>query len=189
MPPENEQQQQDGQGQQQEPTGSELRTQFESQLEATNRRHNAALALVRANPTLDTDSPPVRAFLEQYDGEPTLEAVREAAAVWHLLPAEPSGSTEEQTTPPVVPPEQQRQTQERQQLAGTPGEPVAGEANPNPHEAGLAAFHQAVAQGTSREDAAAHYYDRVVDAAGKGDARALLNMDKWREENGLLQPR
>lgn len=173
-----------------------LRTDFETQ-KAVLQRENL---LLRAVPGLDTTTEPVQAFLERYQGEMTAEAIAAKAKDWGIAAPAPASTTTETTTttpgstetpPPAnttgteTPPaegDEARQAAERTALANGTQAPVSPDAQAHPANVGLANFHKQLAEGSTREDAAAAGIDPIIAAAANGDERVLWTPNKHREK-------
>jgi hypothetical protein len=124
------------------------------------------LAFVKAG--VDTDSPLGQLAMTGYAGD------LEPAKIKEFMETLGAGTTpppaQEQPTPEEI-----AATQQRQQVAS--GSIPPNNAPPpvaDPRQEGLTKFHEALKEGASREDASAEFYDRLIDAAAKGDQRVLL---------------
>lgn len=153
-----------------EPTGGELRSQFEAQL-AEQKRENAML---RAG--IDLDSPLGAMFAKAYDGDLTTDAVK--AAFVQLAPAAPAApapdpaATPEQT-PPAPAPDDSALFDEAGRLIGS-GTPPTGDNGPHPGRAGVDDYWSALRDGKTEEEAEALGLDRILAAGMAGDPRVSL---------------
>jgi hypothetical protein len=140
----------------------------------TAARLERELAFTKAG--IDTDTGVGKLLFQSYDGDPTKDAVLAAAAEYGITPATPEAPAPE---PPAIPDDERNMSRERQQLA-TGSEPPAPAQEGHPAEVGLAEFLKARSQGVAREDAADHYFGRVIAAAAKGDKRVIWDADAHR---------
>lgn len=160
-----------------------------SQAEA-NAASNAELARENAflKAGVDLESPVGKMFTRAYDGELDADAIKaEAAQVGALL----DRSDQPTTTPGAtsVTPDDIRQTQERQALAndGVPPGLVDDGSDVDPLDEGYRRYHERLAAGARREDAAAEVIDRIIDAAARGDERVLYDPQRWAAEQARAQ--
>lgn len=130
------------------------------------------LAIVTAG--VDISTPAGQFFAENYKGELDPEVVKaQAIAVGAAKAPEP---------PAPEPPADNSQANERLGLGAGDAAGVGTLADEHPVDAGFQAFNAALASGSSRQRAAAHVFDRIIDAAAKGDQRVIHNEAAWREE-------
>lgn len=120
---------------------------------------------------VDLDSELGKLMFDGYKGDLNADAVKAyAETVGAGRPATP-GATAEQLA----------EQREREGLTGDIPPPIVEE-SPDPWEAGYKEFNKRVAKGATRENAAAEVFDRVIDAAARGDERVLFDSERWREE-------
>jgi hypothetical protein len=141
------------------------------------------LAFVKAG--IDTDAGVGKLLLQQFDGEPTKEAVLAAAAEYGITVGAPAETPQQE-----IPAEEQAQTRERANLA-TGAEVPAGTPSPDPIAVGYQEFHELRAGGTPQADAADAVIGRIFEAAYKDhDPRVLHNQERYLDENrGSSRPR
>ena len=133
------------------------------------------LAFVKAG--IDTDAGVGKLLLQQFDGEPTKEAVLAAAAEYGITVGAPTPVVEE------IPAEEQAQTRERAALS-TGAEVPAGIPDPDPIAAGYQEYHELRTTGVPQNDAADAVIGRVLEAAyAKHDPRVLHNQEQYLAEN------
>lgn len=153
------------------PAIAELRQRAEqaAQFEKDLAKRDREVAFLRAG--IDTDTKLGKLFLGSYDGDLTPDAIKAEAKELGITPAgsppPPSGEGEGLT------PEEKKASEERARLAAgsqddgytpPPGDPAAE---------GLAEFHRRIDKGTRREEAAAEFVSRQIDAAVRGDERVI----------------
>lgn len=124
---------------------------------------------------IDTDSRLGKLALAGYDGDLTVDAVKAFAAE--------IGVTGTVASPPAVEisDDERALAQDRAVLAGGRTDP-AEDRGENPIVAGLQAFNARMQRGSTREHASGEFYDRIFDAAAKGDARTLYDPQRFRDE-------
>lgn len=151
-----------------------------AQAEAAAARRE--LAFVKAG--IDTDAGVGKLLLQQFDGEPTKEAVLAAAAEYGITVGAPEPVHVE------IPADEQAQTRERANLA-TGAEVPGGMPKPDPIEVGYAEFAEARTTGVPLNDAADHVIGRILEAAYKDhDPRVLHDQNAYLAENrGSSRPR
>jgi hypothetical protein len=111
-----------------------------------------------------------KAFVDQYDGKLDADSIKEAAIQYGIY-------REEGANPGGKPADQAQVEADRLALQNAGAVPDVGEQPPSEHpgKVGLAEFDRRVKQeGIRREDAVAEVFDRLVDAAVKGDTRVLV---------------
>lgn len=137
------------------------------------------LALVKALPGVDLDSPLGKMFAGAYDGKLDAEAIKAAAAEVGLVAADPEPEPEPQVDPLDI--EAQRQ---REALNRGPSTPPASDDEialaVHPKDRAMTKFQEAMKKGLPREKAAGQYFDEMVSAAVGGDERATW--DGWTED-------
>lgn len=126
---------------------------------------------------IDTDSRIGKLALAGYDGDLTVEAVKAFGQEIGAIGAAPS-------TPAVdITDDERALAQDRQVLAGARTDPAEDQGE-HPALLGVREFHAAVQRGVPRDNAAGHFFDRVFDAAAKGDQRVLYDPDRFKAEMG-----
>lgn len=135
------------------------------------------LAFVKAG--VDTDKPLAKVLLGQYSGELTKDSVQEflkGLGAETLLSSTPApAATTDANTDPVATDEERAAAQARKTLAAGNSNPDDGsKSQVHPWEGGLSDFHDAMARGVDRKDAAVHAFNKVFAAAAEGDARVLV---------------
>lgn len=111
------------------------------------------------------------------DGNIDRDKVRaKAIAVGLVSDGEPPPTDEPPTDPAT-----NTETADRLTIGagGTPP-PTPQVPDPDPATAGLENFERAIQAGRSRENAAAEFFDRVIDAGAKGDERVIYDPDRDR---------
>jgi hypothetical protein len=139
------------------------------------------LAFVKAG--IDTDAGVGKLLLQQFDGEPTKEAVLAAAAEYGITVGTPEPAEVE------IPADEQAQTRERAALA-TGAEVPGGTPDPDPYAAGYAEYNQLRETGVPLADAADAVIGRVFEAAYlHKDPRVLHNQAAYEAANrGSARP-
>lgn len=113
------------------------------------------------------------AFARDYDGKlDDPDAIRNAAVEWGLW--KPEGS--DASTDKVTPADQAQIDADRQLLQQGGLNPDLSQAPPaeHPGKVGLRRFDEELAAGKRRSDAFPELFDRLVDAANKGDSQVLV---------------
>lgn len=107
-------------------------------------------------------------LLKTYDGDLTVEAIQtEAREVGAIRDPDPRPKEREPD------PDERRQSRERADLASESGAPSA---NPeNPYDEAIAAFDEARKGGERREVAAGAAFQKILEAAQRGDQRVFVN--------------
>jgi hypothetical protein len=154
-----------------QPTGRDLRTQFESQLGHKDRE---ILALKAG---IDTDNPLGAMFVQGYTGEPTKEAMKAAfdEALSGLVPAAPPAEPATEPPPATGPTAQERTAHVDATELASQSLPPGPESKPHPGQAGVDAYWQAIRTGSPVESAEALGLDTILHAAMvDADPRVLL---------------
>lgn len=169
-----------------ESSPADLRAEFERQLFAGK----VELAFTRAG--IDTTGPAGQAMIEKYaganvgskelrDAALAAEKLTAVAKEWGLVkdatpPANETpapdapASASDPATPPVTPDEADAH-RSSDTLANGGVAPDPEDSNAHPAEVGLAMAQKRLQEGGTEREAAAEYFDRVVDAGAKGDPR------------------
>lgn len=163
------------------PTPAQLREAAERGRQAS--RENAFL---RAG--IDVDSPAGQMFMASYQGDLDREKIQDG---WQAI-ASQFAPPPESPQPPVPqqqpqgeqpPPQATAEELERQRMMSdisTGTLPPDQQIPPDPVMEGYAAFQSSMQSGQTREEASAHLTQRLVDAAVKGDERAIWS--GWTDE-------
>jgi hypothetical protein len=173
---------------------ADLRTKFE----ASQFTLQTELALTRAG--YDTTSKVGQAFLADVAAAAagkkealTGDLFEKAAKDWGLAPTPAAAPAAQEPATPAAPATQQQQegatpapatqtgtgTQEADahrvadELGNTGEVPDPDASTAHPADVGLGKFQGRLQEGATPDEAAAEYFDRMVDAGGKGDARVL----------------
>lgn len=161
-------------------SAADLRSNFETQL----FQRDVELAFTRAG--IDTTKPAAQAMVEKYaqanKGDKaalTADKLLEVAKEWGVVEvpkpadAEPPAATAETPAPAADPTTAAEAEAHRtaDDLANSGETPDPDGSTANPAEVGLAMAQKKLAEGGTEAEAAAEYFDRVVDAGGKGDSR------------------
>lgn len=169
-------------------TPSELREAYErAKNEAAEA--NAQLAVQGATAKeniflragVDIDTPLGKLFFNGYDGELDVDKVKAYAA-------EIGATGPKLEDAETIPVDERQQQKVRDGLAGEPA-PVVTEPETDPWKDGYAAFNDRIARGDTRDRAATEVFDRIIDAATKGDERVIYDPQRWREEQAGLYVR
>lgn len=159
------------------PLVKELREQLAARPSAEEYRK---LAFTAAG--VDLESKAGQYLLKGYEGDLSVEAIRaeaeQANALKAVEPAAPGPPTQEPGT--TTAPEDRGQASERSALATAATQPGAIEQR-DPRTVGLEEFQKELANGAQRDDAAAQFVDRVIDAAAKGDKRVIHDQNAWNQ--------
>lgn len=156
-----------------------------SDIRAMEKRASEAAALARENAFLKAgipvDSGPGKLLFKAYDGEPTAEAVLEAAEEYGIKPntseqpaeSEAGGQPEQgRQRETAYEPTEQGSTEQRAALR-TGATPSDG--SQNPRRQALDEAQRIMDEGGRREDAMVHALRRLATAAVEGDNRVLVN--------------
>lgn len=156
-------------------TIDDYRAAMDRAAKAERRAEQADRTSAMAIAGIPTGTAPGAAFVEKYTGKlDDVEAIRAAAVEWGLW--KPEGSDANPATP-STPADQAQVDADRAALQNAGAALNPGDQPPSRHpaEEGLDRFYQRVqTEGARREDAFPEIFDRLVDAAVKGDERVLV---------------
>lgn len=145
--------------------------------EKAAKADSAERELVFLKAGIDTDTAVGKLALRGYDGDLTVDAVKAFGTEIGAIGAAP-------TTPAVeITDDERALAQDRQILAGARTDPVEDQGE-HPALQGVKEFHGAIQRGVPRDNASGHFFDRVFDAAAKGDPRVLYDPDRFKQEIG-----
>ena len=134
------------------------------------------LAFMQAG--VDTSSKVAQRLMETYDGALTAEDVSAFALELELVkpPADPGDEAPKS------------QTQERRNLSAESAEPAAYEPpDVSPILQGFEEYHEARKTGTSKDDASAAIFGKILEAAANGDERTIFDPAAHREKVRLIE--
>lgn len=159
-----------------------LREAAERGKTATKERDEALRKLALVEAGVDTKSPVGKMFMKAYDGPLKEDAI--VAAWQELAPVtgNPEPPPEPEPTAPEPTAEQRSETEQRRILTSAgAGDTPNEQPPPNPVEAGYAEFHERLKSGDGRDKAAGSVFAHLIEAAGRGDERAIW--DGWSKED------
>jgi hypothetical protein len=148
-----------------EETIDQLRAKADEVTRATRELDLAKreIAFVRAG--VPTESKPAQAFIRDYEGELTTDAIHQAAVEWNLWKPEGSDATSEEPDPTSV---------DRDKLRSGSQPSDAEPPSPHPSVKGLEEFRELRAAGINREDASIALISRLVKGGVEGDERIII---------------
>lgn len=154
-------------------TIDDYRAAMERAAKAEKRAEQADRTSAMAIAGIPTGTAPGAAFVEKYTGKlDDVDAIHAAAVEWGLW--KPEGS--DANTDKVTPADQAQIDADRQLLQQGGLNPDLSQAPPaeHPGKVGLRRFDEELAAGKRRSDAFPELFDRLVDAANKGDSQVLV---------------
>lgn len=167
--------------------GKSLRTKFERDL----FRRDVEIAAMKAG--LTTEGKAGQAMLDAVadtfvskKGDLTNDALLAEAKEWGIAPSgtpAAAPSTETPTPPPAAAgtsasgSDEATAHRDANDMATDGKVPNPDDQTAHPAELGVKSFYAELESGAPEDDAAAQYFDRVIDAAGKGDQRVLVRKD------------
>lgn len=159
---------------QDQPSGADLRAQFEQQLAAKDRE----LAFARAG--IDVDTPLGRLFADGYKGENDVDAVKEAWSAVAPAPAAPAAPAAPPA--PAAPVATDTAVFDEAGRLASGAIPPIGDVGPDPTQASVDAYWQARREGKSDRNAEALGFDMLFGAAARGDERVIIAGGRKGEE-------
>jgi hypothetical protein len=127
---------------------------------------------------VDTESAIGQFFMQNYDGEATVDAVTTVATGLGALRGSAPPTDEDR--------DRQAVTAALTGDGASAAEPLSAEADVDLIDEGYAAFNKRLARGDTRERASAEVFDRLIDGAVRGDPQAVYDPDRWRRERGTF---
>lgn len=133
------------------------------------------LAFTKAG--IDTDTPLGKMFARSYDGDLDVAKVKES---WAEIAPAPQGEVPVQKAPEADRVQLEETATRRNLTAGGAGDTPTEQPDPDPVERGYTEFHERMAKGERRETAAGAVIGSLIEAANRGDERALVT--PWTDE-------